>query len=247
MNASPDNFDVFLSYSSHDRALVEQVARLLSIHGIKVWFDKWCIRPGVGWQEAIEHGIAKSHSVAVFIGSDGLGPWEIPEMRVALSEHVHRGCPVIPVFLTGHCSLDKLPSLLRGHQAIDFTAGPNDRRAAEELVWGITGKKPKGIPEPQSHHPTCEPKPVFIANRIEGTFAHVFAQSVEPVLTSFNLGFATMSNFDRAGISPDLASAAQEAALDARLLIWESRLRHTLDSPVLAVATSTRNRHNHTG
>ena len=40
-------FDVFLSYSSIDKARVERMARRLREAGLRVWFDKWVIKPGM--------------------------------------------------------------------------------------------------------------------------------------------------------------------------------------------------------
>ena len=46
----PDDFafDVFLSHSSHDKAIVRPLAERLRQDGLRVWFDEWELRPG-GW------------------------------------------------------------------------------------------------------------------------------------------------------------------------------------------------------
>jgi len=52
MIGEPPEFDVFLSYRvASDSAHVEIVYKLLSAAGVKVWWDKECLEPGVPWEE----------------------------------------------------------------------------------------------------------------------------------------------------------------------------------------------------
>jgi hypothetical protein len=39
-------FDVFLSHSTKDKAVVRPLAERLRKHGLKVWFDEWVLKPG---------------------------------------------------------------------------------------------------------------------------------------------------------------------------------------------------------
>ncbi|HRC86995.1 MAG TPA: toll/interleukin-1 receptor domain-containing protein, partial [Thermoanaerobaculia bacterium] len=77
-------FDVFLSHSSKDKAAVRAVGEDLKARGVTVWLDEWELQPGKRWQRELEAAIAGSRSVAVFVGANGLGPWEEPEMEVFL-------------------------------------------------------------------------------------------------------------------------------------------------------------------
>ena len=95
------NVQVFLSHNSRDKTAVRKVAKELKSHGIRVWLDEEDLIPGRPWQEAIEEIIKTANSVAVLVGKDGIGPWEIPEMRIGISEFVKRKMPVIPVLLPG--------------------------------------------------------------------------------------------------------------------------------------------------
>ena len=40
------NYDVFLSHSAKDKAVVRAVAQRLRGDGLRVWLDEWEIRPG---------------------------------------------------------------------------------------------------------------------------------------------------------------------------------------------------------
>jgi TIR domain len=39
-------YDVFLSHSSKDKAVVRAVAQRLRTDNLRVWFDDWEVRPG---------------------------------------------------------------------------------------------------------------------------------------------------------------------------------------------------------
>ena len=109
-----DEFDVFLSHNSRDKPAVEEIAARLRARGLRVWLDKDELQPGLPWQEGLEAGIRASRSGAVFIGRDGMGAWQTPEMRAFLVRARQQELPVIPVLLPG-CpdSPQQLPSSCR--------------------------------------------------------------------------------------------------------------------------------------
>ena len=39
-------YNVFLSHSEQDKAVVRPLADRLRQHGLKVWFDEWVLKPG---------------------------------------------------------------------------------------------------------------------------------------------------------------------------------------------------------
>ena len=80
---------------------MRQIGEALRDRGLKVWLDEWELVPGRPWQEAVEEILATVRSSAVLVGTDGLGPWETPEMRACLTQMVRRKLPVIPVLLPG--------------------------------------------------------------------------------------------------------------------------------------------------
>jgi hypothetical protein len=137
-NKSP--FHVFLSYNSSDRREVLVIYRKLRLRGLIPWLDIEQLRPGFSFQEALEEQISSSRAGAVFVGRSNMGPWQIRELRAFLNELVTRGCPVIPVLLPGAKQPPPLPLFLRDMTWVDFRT---DRvRALEQLVWGITGRRP---------------------------------------------------------------------------------------------------------
>jgi TIR domain len=51
-------FDVFLSHSVKDKAMVRDVAERLRKGGVKVWFDEWVFKPGDSTPTKIEEGLS---------------------------------------------------------------------------------------------------------------------------------------------------------------------------------------------
>jgi hypothetical protein len=97
--------------------------------------------PGRPWQEALEEIIEITKSAAVLVGADGLGPWEVPEMRGCRSEFVSRKMPVIPVLLPDAPIRSVLLLFLKQFTWVDLRGGLTEA-GLDRLIWGITGKKP---------------------------------------------------------------------------------------------------------
>jgi hypothetical protein len=154
-----EQFDVFLSHNSKDKPAVKQLAEALKTRGLRVWLDEWELVPGRPWQEALEEIIATTHSAAVLVGKDGLGPWEIPEMRGCLTQFVSRKLPVIPVLLPGTGTEPQLPLFLQAFTWVDLRQGLTDE-GLYRLQWGITGVKPGQIPTSPGGSRRARPTPL---------------------------------------------------------------------------------------
>jgi hypothetical protein len=109
------DFDVFLCHKSEDKPTVKDIGNQLKDLGILPWLDEWELRPGLPWQRLLEEQIGQIKSVAVFVGRQGIGPWQQQELEAFLREFVNRGCPVIPVLLPDAPEEPQLPIFLRGY------------------------------------------------------------------------------------------------------------------------------------
>src|SRR5436305_11764404 len=138
----PDEFDVFLSRNRRDQPVVEQIGAKLRARGLRVWLDKWELRPGFPWQEGLEAAVQRSRAVAVFVGADGLGAWQEPEMRAFIARSRREQVPVIPVLLPGCPDSPQLALFLEAFTWVDLRSGRTEDGLAR-LVWGITGEKPR--------------------------------------------------------------------------------------------------------
>lgn len=138
------SYDVFLCHNNKDKALVKRVGAKLREHGILPWLDEWELRPGIPWQKILEHQIQNVKAAAVFVGENGVGPWQDMEQAAFIRQFVQRECPVIPVVLPNCKQPPQLPYFLSGMTWVDFHKTTPD--PLQQLIWGITGEKePAGM------------------------------------------------------------------------------------------------------
>ncbi|MGA8027032.1 MAG: toll/interleukin-1 receptor domain-containing protein, partial [Bryobacteraceae bacterium] len=126
--------------NSRDVEPVTAIAQALRQRGVNAWFDEWNVPPGASFMEEIERALGRTRSVAIFIGSDGLGPWEQREMRIALQLLVKRNSPVIPVLLPDAPAKPELPLFLEEFSQVRFPSIGDDA-AVDKLVWGINNDR----------------------------------------------------------------------------------------------------------
>ena len=62
-------YDVFLSHSAKDKAVVRPLAERLLQVGLKVWFDEWVLKPGDSILAKIEAGRASGQRLYVQLKS----------------------------------------------------------------------------------------------------------------------------------------------------------------------------------
>src|SRR5262249_31211844 len=70
------DFDVFLCHNTVDKHYAKHIGKQLKEQGILPWLDEWELQPGLPWQKLLEEQIERIKSAAVFVGRDGLGPWQ---------------------------------------------------------------------------------------------------------------------------------------------------------------------------
>jgi hypothetical protein len=134
------DFDVFLCHNSANKPAVKRVGERLKQRGILPWLDEWELRPGIPWQKILEQQITSIKAAAVFVGEDGLGPWQDMELAAFIRQFVARQCPVIPVLLKSSVKEPPLPVFLGAMTYVKLAKRrPN---ALDRLVWGITGVHP---------------------------------------------------------------------------------------------------------
>ena len=71
----PDEFpyDVFLSHSAKDKAVVRPLAERLRQDGLKVWFDEWVLKPGDSIPAKIEEGLENSRVLVLCMSANAFG------------------------------------------------------------------------------------------------------------------------------------------------------------------------------
>ncbi|NOT08024.1 MAG: TIR domain-containing protein [Gemmatimonadales bacterium] len=66
-------FDVFLSHSAKDKAVVRPLAERLRKDGVKVWFDEWVLKPGDNVPAKIEEGLERSRVLVLCMSANAFG------------------------------------------------------------------------------------------------------------------------------------------------------------------------------
>jgi hypothetical protein len=142
------SFDVFISYSRSDAAVVERLAGLLrsqprepgSGDNLRVFFDRDYLAAGQSWPERLEKQLADCGAVAVCIGPTGLGPVQKREQYIAIDRKARdESFPVIPVLLPG--ANDPPLGFLRLNTWIDLRRGVDQTDQLE-----IFGRAIRGLP-----------------------------------------------------------------------------------------------------
>jgi len=136
-------YDVFLAHNSADKPQVEIIGQALKGRGLNPWLDTEQIPPGRWFQDVIQQAIRQVKSAAVVIGQQGLGRWQIMELRAFIAQCVERRIPVIPVLLPGVTEIPAELVFLNELNWVKFSNYIEDTAALDNLQWGITGKHPK--------------------------------------------------------------------------------------------------------
>src|SRR5215831_20608277 len=66
-------FDVFLSYSAKDKAVVRALAERLRQDGLRVWFDDWALKLGDSIPSKIEQGLEHSRVLVLCMSANAFG------------------------------------------------------------------------------------------------------------------------------------------------------------------------------
>src|SRR6185295_18842745 len=66
-------YDVFLSHSAKDKAVVRPLAERLRADGLRVWFDDWEIRPGDNVEAKVEEGLEHSRVLVLCMSANVFG------------------------------------------------------------------------------------------------------------------------------------------------------------------------------
>jgi WD40 repeat protein len=133
------DYDLFLSFNSADRQLVNGIAEGLRDAGLLPWVDARALLVGQEWQTELAGIIRRINTVAVFIGPHGLGRWQKLEVEATVDEATRRrNLKVLPVLLPGTPDGAEIPPFLDRWQFVDFREAwppPFDR-----LLQAITGE-----------------------------------------------------------------------------------------------------------
>jgi energy-coupling factor transporter ATP-binding protein EcfA2 len=114
-------YDVFVSYSRADGPHAAEIDSVLRVKGLKTFFDRRNLQPGLPWVRGLEQAIAGAKAAIVLIGPRGLGNTQQYERDLALIRQTRDPAfPVVPVMLPETTS-DPPFDFLRVLTWIDFS------------------------------------------------------------------------------------------------------------------------------
>ena len=139
-----ESYDVFVSYSRVDGRHAAEIDSVLRDKGLKTFFDRRNLAPGLPWVRELEHAIGAAKAAIVLIGPRGLGNTQQYERELAIVRQTHDpGFPIVPVILPGNTA-DPPFDFLRVLTWIDFSHASRLSDAPdviEQLLAAIQGGK----------------------------------------------------------------------------------------------------------
>jgi hypothetical protein len=133
MTVASETYDVFISYSRADGRHAGEIDSVLRAKGLKSFFDRRNLAPGLPWVRALEQAIGAAKAAIVLIGPRGLGNTQQYERQLAFVRQTHDPAfPVVPVILPETTS-DPPFDFLRVVSWIDFSHVAKVSDAPDEL------------------------------------------------------------------------------------------------------------------
>jgi hypothetical protein len=125
--------DVFISYSSRDRATADAVCQVLEAHGIGCWIAPRDILPGSNWAESIIDAIGAAR-VMVLIFSASAN--ESVQIHREVERAVHRGLTVVPLRIENTPPSKTMEYFISAPHWLDALTPPLDQHV-ERLAAGL--------------------------------------------------------------------------------------------------------------
>jgi hypothetical protein len=141
----PTTYDVFLCYHRDDAEAVRKIALALKSAGVRPWLDEWELRPGSVWLDELDAIMSGVRCAAVFIGPNGVGPFEKIEIRALVRAFVERSVRIVPVILEGVTTEPRWLKFLDDFQRVDFRNKAPD--PLQRLVWGVEARGAERVRE----------------------------------------------------------------------------------------------------
>ena len=100
LTVANETYDVFVSYSRADWRHAAEIDSVLRAKGLRSFFDRRNLAPGLPWVRALEQAIGAAKAVIVLIGPRGLGNTQQYERELALVRQSRDPAfPIVPVIL----------------------------------------------------------------------------------------------------------------------------------------------------
>lgn len=139
-SAAPSGHDVFLSYSTHDRAVALAICEGMEQAGLRCWIAPRNILPGRDWPEAIVEAINGARAIVLVFSSNANASAQVlREVERAASKQL----PIVPVRIENVAPTKSMEYFLGTQHWLDAFDPPLDvhiRRAADAVLAIIEGR-----------------------------------------------------------------------------------------------------------
>ena len=154
MNAATETWDVFISYSTKDYAIIQKIVHDLQERGISYWLDEEQINPGDLILDAIEQGLRDSRAIMPCFSKNQLqSGWSRAEYSAILNQFLSRQTSqkIYPLLLDD-VTEDQLPVLFRNIKSTNYGDTNNYKRLLDFLEKRIN----RGIQQQHDKEPLNE-------------------------------------------------------------------------------------------
>ena len=133
----PYEFDAFISHAHEDKeTFVDELARMLSRHGLKIWYDTTALEfGGKSLREQIDEGIKRSATGIIVLSKSFIKKgWPKAELDAIFNPGVSHNKPFFPIW--HGMTFDEVyvfSPMLAAKMALD-----TDKRAMDSIVWEIS-------------------------------------------------------------------------------------------------------------
>lgn len=136
-------YDVFLSHSAKDKAVVRPIAERLREDGLRVWLDDWEIRPGDSISAKIEEGLEHSRVLVLCMSANVFGSdWaQLEAGTFRFRDPLNTECRFVSLRLDE--TLSKVRSPVIGRFAEISTQVPTKIRLTKGGLWDTMPLQPK--------------------------------------------------------------------------------------------------------
>jgi hypothetical protein len=157
--------DVFISYSTHDKAVAEAVCATLESRHIRCWIAPRDVLPGTEWAEAIVDAIDSSRVLVLVLSSSSNNSSQvIREVGRAASKDI----PIIPLRIDDVPHSKSMEYFVTSHQFLDAYTPPLEKhlqRLAGTVQQLLTYDSSMPSPDSGSTRGKMVPHPVYPTSR----------------------------------------------------------------------------------
>jgi hypothetical protein len=133
---APHPKEVFLSYSSLDWRIADEITRLLQRHDVPLWDSRSSILPGHDWYDEIGRALRRCDWFVILLSPNSINSaWVNRELVFAMSQERLKS-RIVPIVISAYND-DELSWSLVSYQLVDFTEDFEKGCRALLRIWGI--------------------------------------------------------------------------------------------------------------